>query len=88
MTNVGSKLNVKCLKRDIHRNCVSIQISGCHELGVVNANHQQDFSTAARPQEVVTGDQLEKYKICQNLFFKCVTKSNEGEVERKYSYAH
>ena len=43
---------------------------------------------AARPQEVVTGDQLEKYKICQNLFFKCVTKSNEGEVERKYIYAH
>ena len=73
---------MKCLKRDIRRNCVSIQISGCHEQGwllqTTNKTHP-----AARPQEVVTGDQLEKYKICQNLFFKCVTKSNGGKTEKK-----
>ena len=43
---------------------------------------------AARPQEVVTGDQLEKYKICQNLFFKCVTKSNGGKMEKKQTNVH
>ena len=71
---------MKCLKRDIRRNCVSIQISGCHELQTTNKTYP-----AARPQEVVTRDQLENYKICQNLFFKCVTKSNEAKMEKNRS---
>lgn len=36
---------------------------------------------AARPQEVVTGDQLEKYKICQNLYFLNVSRR---AMERKW----